>query len=82
MPGEIIFESLNDEEEKILLQAFGYDVDSQGYIIDENGEKMTSEEVPSKKLKTDNSALVPGSLKVIDASPTSLSKFLRQVEEG
>ena len=75
---KIIFEELNKEQRILLLRAFDYEVNSEGYIIDQCGAKIPSKEIPSEFLRAVNSTLVPGSLEVIDGSPTAITKFLRE----
>ncbi|MGA3289759.1 MAG: hypothetical protein ABSD42_05925 [Candidatus Bathyarchaeia archaeon] len=82
MPKKIIFEELTKEERTLLLRAFDYNVDSEGYILDQTGSKIPSEEAPLEFLKVDNSTLIPGSLGVIDGTPTSISKFIRMKVEA
>jgi hypothetical protein len=80
---KIIFEELGKEERTLLLRAFDYDVDSEGYVIDQTGSRIPSKEVPSEFLHVETSTLVPGSLEVIDGTPTSIAKFIREkVEKG
>ena len=74
----IDFEELGKEERKILLRAFDYDVDDKGYILDRAGSRMKSKERPDEFLSVMNVALVPGSLDVIDGTPDSLSKYIRE----
>lgn len=78
MAKDIIFEELTKEEKILLLRAFDYDADEEGYILDKNGGRILSEECPNEFLTLENAALIPGSLKVIDGSPTSISKFIRE----
>lgn len=82
MPRDITFEELGDKEKILLLRAFDYDVDGEGYIVDKNGSKIPSEECPGEFISLEHGALVPGSLEVIDSSPTSLSKFIRENVEA
>ena len=82
MPKKIIFEELSIEERTLLLRAFDYDVDSEGYILDQTGSKIPSEETPLAFLKIQDSSLIPGSLGVIDGTPTSISKFIRMKVEA
>ena len=82
MPKKIVFEELSIEESTLLLRAFDYDVDSEGYIIDQTGSKISSEERPLEFLKVNDSILIPGSLGVIDGTPTSISKFIRMKVEA
>ena len=82
MKKKILFDSLGKEESKLLLKAFDYDVDKKGYILKSNGQKIPSEERPNCFLNIKNAALIPGSLEVIDASPTSLAKYIRESENN
>lgn len=83
MPQKILFEELSKEERILLLRAFDYDVDSEGYILDQSGSKIPSKEIPSKFLRVDDSMIIPGSLEVTDGTPTSIAKFIREkVEAG
>ncbi len=82
MQGNVIFEELGKEERKLLLKAFDYDVDPKGYILDRSGAKIPSKEIPSTFLKVDDATLVHGSLKVIDGTPASISKFIREEVES
>ena len=80
---EILFETLEEAELKLLIRAYGYDIDTKGDILSPSGKKMQSEEMPSEYLNIKNVALVPGSLKPIDGSPTAISKFIREeIEES
>ncbi len=78
MQKEVIFESLKKEEAILLLKTYDFDVDKNGHILTPQGNKVPSEEIPKKFLKIEDAAFIPGSLKVIDGTPTSISKFIRQ----
>ena len=78
MPKEIVFEELNKKEKILLIRAFDYDVDNKGFILDSTGAKIPSKEVPNTYIRIENAALTPGSLEIIDGSPTSISKFIRE----
>ena len=83
MAKKIVFEELNKEERTLLLRAFDYDVDSEGFILDHTGSRISSKEIPYKHLRVEDSSLVPGSLEVLDGTPTAISKFIREkVEVG
>ncbi len=72
------FEELGEEEKKLLLRSFSFDVDSEGYIIDrELNERLYSPDTKSL-IKFENAGLIPGSLKIIDTTPLTISKFLRE----
>jgi len=82
MKKELIFEELGKNERTLLLRAFDYDVDSEGNVLDKNGKKITSKENPNKLIKAEFATLVPGSLEVIDGTPTALVKYLREKVES
>lgn len=83
MAKKIIFEELGVQERTLLLRAFDYDVDAEGYVLDQAGSRIPSKEIPSEFLRVENSTLVPGSLEVIDGTPTSIAKYIREkVEKG
>jgi len=82
MKKEIIFEELTKGEKKLLLQSFDYDVDNDGYILDPSGQRIMSKEDPLQFIHIDRAALVPGSLEVIDGTPTAISKFIREEIES
>ena len=75
---DIIFEELSEKEKSLLLRAFDYDVDDEKYVIDNDGGRIPSNECPGEFISIENAALTPGSLEVIDSSPTSISKFIRE----
>jgi len=83
MAKDIVFEQLTEDETKLLLRAHDFDVDDEGYILSPSGNRIPSDEMPSQFLWAKDAALVPGSLRPIDGSPTSISKFIREeMEEG
>jgi hypothetical protein len=82
MARDLVFEQLAEDETKLLLRVFDYDVDDEGYILSPSGSRIPSDEIPSQFLRAKEAALVAGSLKPIDGSPTSISKLIREeVEE-
>jgi hypothetical protein len=83
VPKKIVFEELSKEERTLLLRAYDYDVDSEGFILDHTGSKIPSKEIPYKYLRVEDSTLISGSLEVLDGTPTAISKFIREkVEVG
>jgi len=82
MAEEIIFEELGKNERTLLLRAFDYNVDSNGYVLTPAGQRIRSKENPSIFIKAEFASLVPGSLEVIDGTPTAISEFLRKREQG
>jgi hypothetical protein len=81
MVNKIIFEELTKEEKILLLSAYDYDITKDNFIIDPNGNKIPSQEIPSKFLKLDEVVLTAGSLNIMDGTPTSISKFIREKVE-
>ena len=80
---DIIFEELTRAERVLLLSAFDYNVDSEGFILSPSGSKIQSKEIPSTFLRVEDSAFVPGgSFDVIDGTPTAISKFIRERSEA
>jgi hypothetical protein len=77
MKKEIIFEELGEKERILLLRAFNYDVDEFGYVLTESSKKIQSKENPRKFIQAKFAALIPGSLEVIDGTPTAISEYLR-----
>jgi len=78
MPKDIVFEELTEGEMKLILKAYDCDVDGEGFITGPSGNRIPSEELPSEFLSVRSAALVPGRLRPIDGSPTSISKFIRE----
>jgi len=86
------FEELGIPERTLLLKAFDYDVDEEGFILDPQGSKIRSDEDPKKYLTVKEAMIVSytgidivdarRTLEVLDGTPTSISKFLRRVEEA
>lgn len=78
MENNFRFAELGDAEKKVLLSAFGYSVDENGVIFD----SLMNEPVPSpttrKPILLKDAALVPGSLKMLDSDPLSISRYLRE----
>jgi len=77
MEKEIVFEELGEKEKVLLLRAFNYDVDNEGYVLTESGKRIQSKENPKKFIQAKFAALIPGSLEVIDGTPTAISEYLR-----
>jgi hypothetical protein len=82
MKQKVIFEELNSNEKCLLLRAFDFDVDSKGVVLDQTGRRIPSEETAGGFVTIENCMLTPGSLKVAEASPISISKFIRERVEN
>lgn len=78
---KVVLEDLTADEKELLLSAFGYSIDEEGFIVDTLlGERVTSKNT-RQPLKSNSVAMIPGSLNFIDADPVTLSEFLRNKEE-
>jgi hypothetical protein len=83
MKQEFVFEELSDDEKRVLLTAFGYQVDENRQIIDSLLREPVRSEITRKPLTLDNAAFLPGSLKVTDSDPLTISRYLRErIEDG
>jgi len=80
MVEEIIFQELGEKERILLLKAFDYDVDKEGFVLNHNKERIKSKENPSKFIEAKFASLLPGSLEVVDGTPTALAKYLVERE--
>jgi hypothetical protein len=80
MEGDLIFEELGEKERILLLNAFDYGVDEEGFVLSPAGSRMISKENPSKFIEAKFASLVPGSLEVIDGTPSAIAEFLVKKE--
>ena len=78
MAKDVSFDTLTKEEATLLLKAFDYSLDAEGHILKPDGSKIPSKDIPARFLKIGDAAFVPGSFNVIDGSPDSISKFIRE----
>ncbi len=77
MEKEIKTVNLPISEKIILLKALGYDVDKEGYIIDENKERV-SDKYSECEIKIENASILPGSTIIIDTNSYSLSEYFEE----
>jgi len=82
MSHRVQFAELGLPERILLLKAFDYDVDEDGFILDPAGFRIHSNEIPYKYLRAEDALLAPGSLEILDGTPTSISKYLREKVES
>ena len=78
------FEELDIKERTILLAAFDYGVDAEGYILTPNGDRIFSKEKTGECLKVDNTLLISGpggKLEIHDGTPIAISAYLRRLEK-
>lgn len=76
----IQYEELDLTERILLLRAFDYDVDEEGFIIDLTGSRIPSDEVPYKYLKFEDAMIALSHhpcLKISDGTSAYISELLR-----
>lgn len=78
MAEQFEFEEITNDEKKILLSAFGYSVDDEGYIIDSLLNQQVISPETKKPFTLENATFVQGSLKIIDSDPLTISRYLRE----
>lgn len=77
----INIEELKRDERLILLRAFGFDIDKDGYILEVDGSRVKSQEQPLHGVHINNVLLTSGSLNVLDGTATAVSKYIREAVE-
>jgi len=78
MKKEIEFEELGIKEKELLLGAFGYKVNEDGTIFDEELGTPVFSKTHKGLINIKEVALMPGSLEVLDSDPLTLSEFMRK----
>ncbi len=78
MKEDFEFEEITEQEKKLLLSAFDFEVDSDGNIIDSLLQEKVISHSTGKPFTLQNVTLVQGSLKLIDSDPLTISRFLRE----
>ena len=77
------FEELGIKERTILLAAFDYGVDAEGYVLTSSGDRILSKENTGECLKVAHTLLISGpggELEVHDGTPTAIAAYLRKLE--
>ncbi len=85
MSFDVQFEELGIPERTLLLKAFDFNVDSEGFILDPKGSRIRSDEDPRKYMRIEETMITSsarGTLEILDGTPTSISKFIRARAEG
>lgn len=72
------FEEINEQEKRLLLSAFDFEVDADGNIIDSLLQEKVISHSTGKPFTLQNVTFVQGSLKLIDSDPLTISRFLRE----
>ncbi|MBW2994100.1 hypothetical protein KY315_01615 [Candidatus Woesearchaeota archaeon] len=76
------FEELDVEGKKLLLNAYNYEVDEEGIIIDATLKEPVISKDTQQLITLKNVSLLPGSLNLLDTTPLTISKFLREKIES
>ncbi len=69
------FIKLSDEQKFMLLQALGYNVDSNGFIVDKSNTKVKCDYSKSPVLFK-NASILPGSTIIVNTSLITLSEYI------
>lgn len=77
MKKQIEFEELGLKEKELLLGAFGYKINDDGTLFDEELREPVFSKRHKGLINIKEAALIPGSLEVLDSDPVTLSEFLR-----
>jgi len=72
------FEELGKEEKELLLKAYKYEVNSEGVIVDSLLKEPVISQDTQRPIKLESASLLPGSMRIIDTTPLTISKFLRE----
>ena len=65
-------------KKKTLIKSYNFEVNEEGVIIDYLlNEPLISNET-RRPIKLENASLIPGSLKIVDTTPLTISKLLRK----
>ena len=75
------FISLDYDRKVILLNALGYGVDREGYIIEEDTKKRVVCKYTNKYVKINGASILPGSTVIINTSPVTLSEYIEEYLE-
>ena len=79
------FEELRLAERILLLRAFDYNVDPEGFITNPMGNRIPSKEVRDGYLTIEDAMIVSygrGSIEVLDGTATSISNFLEKIQQS
>ena len=66
------------KERLILLEALGYSVDLENYIIKKETGERVEDKYTGSIIKLENASVLPGSTIVIDTNSFSLSEYLEE----
>ncbi len=71
---------LNNEKRLQILRKLGYDIDEQGFIIKIETKKGVICEYGGEKVHINTVAILPGSLKIINANPLTMAEYFMDID--
>lgn len=79
---KIKFLNSNESRKKMLLDFLGYFVDEEGYVVNKSDQKIVICEYTKEKVLFKNASILPGSTKIINTSPYTLSSYISDYLAG
>lgn len=73
--------NLTNNEKLILLNALGYDIDQEKYIIDKITKERVIDKYSKKFVKIDNASILPGSTIIIDTNAFSIAEYFEEYKD-
>ena len=75
--------NLTDEQKTVLLDALGYGVDEDGYVVeleapDGTQNKRVKDRYTNEDVKLENASVLPGSTIIIDTNAFSISEYFEE----
>ena len=74
MPDKKLFQ-LNNAERHQVLKKLGYELDDNGFVIEQDTKKEVICRYNGKKVHINLAAILPGSTLVINATPLTMAKY-------
>ncbi len=77
------FDRLDENENRVLLKALGYDINEKGFVVEEHTKNLIWCRYTNKPVKFDEASILPGSTIIINTIPISLSSYIEEfLEDG
>lgn len=72
---DISFDSLNDNQKRVLLKALDYNIDENEVILDKTGKPHLCP-YTKRKVLLKNASIMPGSVIVMNTSSLTISEYI------
>lgn len=70
---------LNNNNRVKVINKFGYDLDSEGYVVD-NKRKRVICKYSKEEVHINTAAILPGSFVIINANPITMAEYFLDIE--